>query len=179
SPEGGSYSRRIGAAPPEPDTSYDFLKAPQSTTIYGAAKLTGKTSSGWSVGLLDAITGQEKAETFTLATADTPEGPGAPAMQASPVVAALTNYAAARVQRDLGEGKTSIGMSATAVNRKLDDDRLASLIHDQAYTAGLQLQHRWADNAWMANVNLLGSWVHGTPEAIAETQQSSVHYWQR
>jgi hypothetical protein len=179
SPEGAFYSRRIGAAPPEPDTGFDFIKKPQSTTIYGAAKLTGKTSTGWSVGVLDAVTGQEKAETFALAIPEGPEQPGTPSVQAHPVVAALTNFAIARVKRDFGEGKTSVGLSATAVNRKLDDARLESLIHDQAYTGGLQLQHRWADNAWTANVNLLGSWVHGTPEAIAETQQSSRHYFQR
>ena len=33
--EGAFYSRRIGAAPPEPD-DHDFLEAPQSTTIYGS-----------------------------------------------------------------------------------------------------------------------------------------------
>jgi len=177
--EGAFYSRRIGAAPPEPDTDFDFIKSPQSTTIYGAAKLTGKTRTGWSVGVLDAITGQEKAETFKASLADTPEGEGAPEVRANPVVAPLTNYAIARVKRDFGEGKTSIGMSATAVNRKLDDDRLEKLIHDQAYTGGLQLQHRWADNAWTANVSLLGSRVHGSREAIAETQLSSRHYFQR
>jgi uncharacterized protein DUF5916/cellulose/xylan binding protein with CBM9 domain len=171
--EGAFYSRRIGAAPAEPTTSFDFLKAPQSTPIYGAAKLTGKTPGGWSVGVLDAVTGQETAETFTAAT------PGVAAVRSEPVVAALTNYAIARVKRDLGEGKTSLGLSATAVNRKLDDPMLKDLVHDQAYTGGLQLQHRWADNAWTANVNLLGSWVHGTPAAIAETQQDSVHYFQR
>jgi hypothetical protein len=168
--EGAFYSRRIGAAPAEPDGSFDYLKAPQTTTIYGAAKLTGKTTGGWSVGLLDAVTGQETAETFTA---------GTPGVRGAPVVAALTNFAIARVKRDFGEGKTSIGVSAIAVNRKLDDDRLRGLIHDQAYTGGLQLQHRWADNAWTANVNLLGSWVHGSQEAIAETQQSSRHYFQR
>jgi hypothetical protein len=171
--EGAFYSRRIGAAPADPGTDYTYIKAPQSTTIYGAAKLTGKTSSGWSIGVLDAVTGQETAETVAMDPVD-----GRPRKE-DPVVAALTNYAIARVKRDLGEGKTSIGMSATAVNRKLDDPRLASLVHDQAYTGGLQLEHRWADNAWIANVSLLGSWVHGTPAAIAETQASAVHYFQR
>lgn len=177
--EGAFYSRRIGAAPPEPDTDFDYIKAPQSTTIYGAAKLTGKTRSGWSIGVLDAVTGQEKAETVTVAVDETPEQPGMPAVEATPVVAPLTNYAIARLKRDFRDGKTSLGLSATAVNRKLDDARLEALIHDQAYTGGLQLQHRWADNAWTANVNLLGSWVHGSPGAIAETQQSARHYFQR
>jgi len=179
SAEGAFYSRRIGAPPAAPDgTTFDYIKAPQATTIYGAAKLTGK-SSGWSVGVLDAVTGQEKAETFTAATPATPDMPGTPAVQSSPVVAPLTNYAIARVKRDFGEGKTSIGASATAVDRKLDGTGLETILHDQAYTGGLQLQHRWADNAWTANINLLGSWVHGSPEAIAATQESARHYFQR
>jgi len=167
--EGAFYSRRIGAAPADPGTDYTYIKAPQATTIYGAAKLTGKTSSGWSVGVLDAVTGQEKAQTAT----------DAPATRATPVVGALTNYAIARVKRDFGDGNTSIGASATAVHRKLDDARLAAVVRDQAYTGGLQLQHRWADNAWTANVSLLGSWVHGSPAAITATEHSSVHYFQR
>ena len=171
--EGAFYSRRIGATPATPDAAYDYIRAPRATTIYGAAKLTGKTSSGWSVGLLDAVTGQETAETFTAET------PAEPSARAEPVVAALTNYAIARVKRDLGEGKTSIGLSATAVNRKLDGTGLDATLHDQAYTGGALLQHRWADNAWTAVVGLLGSWVHGSPGAIARTQQSPVHYFQR
>jgi hypothetical protein len=164
--EGAFYSRRIGAAPSSPDADYDYIKAPQSTTIYGAAKLTGK-SSGWSVGVLDAVTGEETAE-IALA-----------GERSEPIVAPLTNYAIARVKRDLRGGDTSIGMSATAVHRKLTDTPLEPLIHDQAYTGGMQLQHRWADNAWTANANLLGSWVHGSPEAITATQTSSRHYFQR
>jgi hypothetical protein len=164
--EGAFYSRRIGAAPAEPD-SFDYIKAPQTTAIYGAAKLTGKTASGWSVGVLDAVTGQETGEVVT------------GGVKTVPVLAALTNYAVARIKRDLGGGATSIGASLTAVDRKLEGTGLEATLRDQAYTAGAQLQHRWADNAWTANVNLLGSWVHGTPEAIALTQQSSVHYFQR
>ncbi|HEX4419210.1 MAG TPA: DUF5916 domain-containing protein [Kofleriaceae bacterium] len=171
--EGAFYSRRIGAAPAVPDVSYDFIKAPDSTTIYGAAKLTGKTASGWSVGVLDAVTGGGTTE---LATAGTPD---APATRSDLAVAALTNTAIARVKHDFDEGKTSVGVSATAVDRRLDDPGLRDLIHDQAYTSGLQLQNRWADNAWTSNVNVMGSWVHGTPAAIAETQEDSVHYFQR
>jgi Domain of unknown function (DUF5916)/Carbohydrate family 9 binding domain-like len=174
--ESAFYSRRIGAIPADPGTDYTFIKAPQSTTIYGAAKLTGKTAGGWSVGVLDAITGPETAETFTAPSATTPDAPGT---RAEPAVAALTNYAIARIKGDFDEGKTAVGVSTTAVDRKLDDPALAAQVHDQAYTGGLQLQHRWADNVWTANVSLMGSWVHGTEAAIAETQQNSVHYLQR
>jgi hypothetical protein len=171
--EGAFYSRRIGAAPPTPDESYDFINAPSSTTIYGAAKLTGKTPGGWSVGVLDAVTGS--ATTDIAVEGDGTNGDSLNRLASAP----LTNYAIGRVKRDLNDGDTSVGASATAVNRQLDDPRLAALDHDQAYTGGLQLQHRWADNAWTANVNLMGSYVHGTREAIAETQQSAVHYFQR
>jgi hypothetical protein len=172
--EGAFYTRRIGAAPATPDEDYDFIQAPTSTAIYGAAKLTGKTSSGWSVGVLDAVTGGEHAS-----IALESETAGDPPKMSELAVAPVTNYAIARVKRDLNDGATSIGASATAVNRKLDDPRLVALEHDQAYTGGLQLQHRWWDNAWTANVNVLGSYVHGSADAIADTQTSSVHYFQR
>jgi len=177
--EGAFYSRRIGAAPNDPDLDYDYIKKPESTTIYGAAKLTGKTTSGWSVGVLDAVTGQETAEIITPETEAAAGVPGVAGERQEPVVAALTNYAIARVKRDFGEGKTSIGASATAVNRKLDGTGLESTLRDQAYTGGLQGSHRWADNAWTASLSMMGSWVHGSKEAISDTQQNARHYFQR
>ncbi len=177
--EGAFYSRRIGAAPSDPDADYDYIRKPQSTTIYGAAKLTGKTASGWSVGILDAVTGEETAEILTPETAAMGDMPAMAGVRQEPVVAAMTNYAIARVKRDFDEGKTSIGVSATAVNRKLDGTGLESTLRDQAYTGGLQANHRWADNAWTAQLNLMGSWVHGSKEAIAETQKNARHYFQR
>jgi hypothetical protein len=165
--EGAFYSRRIGAAPDAPDMDYDYIKQPTATTIYSAAKLTGKTTSGWSVGVLDAVTGEEDAQ---ISLAD---------QQMSAVVSPLTNYAVARGKRDLREGRTAIGVSASAVNRALGDTPLASTLHDQAYTAGAQLNHRWADNAWELDIHGVGSWVHGSEEAIANTQTSNGHLFQR
>ena len=52
------YSRRIGRAP-QGVASGDFVDAPASTTILGAAKLVGRTKSGWSLGLLEAVTGRD------------------------------------------------------------------------------------------------------------------------
>ena len=65
-PEGQFYSRRIGAAPDVPNVPYNYVQQPDASTIYGAAKLTGKTPSGWSVGLLDAVTGGESASYIDL-----------------------------------------------------------------------------------------------------------------
>ncbi len=165
--EGAFYSRRIGAAPPAPDLDYDYIRAPAATTIYGAAKLSGKTA-GWSLGMLDAVTGEETATVIDANQA-----------QAAPIVSPLTNYVVARLKRDLNDGRTALGVSATSVHRRLSGTPLAGLLHDQAYTGGLQLQHRFGATPWQANVSVVGSYVHGSADAIALTQRSSRHFYQR
>lgn len=162
------YSRRIGAAPPSPNTDFEYAKTPQATAIYGAAKLTGKTRGGWSVGLLEAVTGDETAATID-----------AMGTRVNVDVAPLTNYAVGRIKRDLNDGKTSVGLSATAVNRDVRGTPLDKTFRDQAYSGGFQLQHRWADNAWILDLHGTGSWVHGSEEVIAATQQNNVHLFQR
>jgi hypothetical protein len=165
--EGAFYSRRIGATPDAPDMDYDYIKAPTSTTIYSAGKLTGKTPGGWSIGALDAVTGEENAQ---VAVGDE---------QMSPIVAPLTNYGVLRVKRDYRGGKSSVGISATTVNRALDGTPLVDTLHDQAYTAGAGVTHRWDDNKWELDVHGFGSWVHGSENAIAATQTSNTHLFQR
>jgi len=165
--EGAFYSRRIGAAPPGPAMAHDFIRAPSATTIYGAAKLSGKTA-GWSIGALDAVTGEETA---TVVDANQ--------MQSEPIVSPLTNYAVVRLKRDLNDGRTAVGISATSVHRALDGTPLTSLLHDQAYTGGLQLEHRFGATPWQAQLSVVGSYVHGSAEAIANTQQANRHLYQR
>jgi len=166
--EGAFYSRRIGAAPSiEPD-GYAYIAMPRETTIYGAAKLTGKTPGGWSLGLLDAVTAEEEATIVDEAGS-----------RASPIVAPLTNYAIGRVKRDFREGKTSVGLAGTAVHRALADTGLDGILHDQAYTAGGLISHRWAKNAWQLEARAIGSFVHGSEAAIERTQQLQHHLYQR
>jgi hypothetical protein len=62
------YSRRIGRAPQGAGLAYDagqFADVPENSTILGAAKVTGRTSKGVTVGLLDAITRREVANVVT------------------------------------------------------------------------------------------------------------------
>lgn len=166
--EGSFYSRRIGAAPGEPDIDHDYIKQPTSTTIYTAMKLTGKTRGGWSLGMFDAVTGEEDATIVDASGA-----------RMSPVVAPLTNYAMARMKRDLNDGRTSLGVSASAVNRALGGTPLVETLHDQAYTAGFQLQHRFGDSPYQIDIHGVGSYVHGSENAISETQRSFRHLYQR
>jgi len=162
------YSRRIGAAPPLPASDYQFINAPQSTAIYGAAKLTGKTRGGWSMGLFDAVTGQETAELVD-----------STGMRTRDLVSPLTNYAVGRVKRDFNDGATTVGLSATSVNRDVAGTPMDLTFRDQAYTGGYQIQHRWADNAWLLDLHGASSYVHGSEAAMQATQESNVHLYQR
>ncbi|HUP89390.1 MAG TPA: DUF5916 domain-containing protein, partial [Longimicrobiales bacterium] len=58
-------TRRIGRAPQAASLAFgrgDYANVPDQTTILGAAKLTGRTSKGWNVGVLDAVTAREVAD---------------------------------------------------------------------------------------------------------------------
>jgi hypothetical protein len=163
--EGAFYSRRIGAAPDAPATPYDYLHQPSATTIYGAGKLTGKDGP-WSVGAFDGVTGSEDA---TVQLGDTKQDVD---------VAPLTNYAMLRVKRDFGGGTSSIGTSLSAVNRALSGG-LENTLRDQAYVGGATASHRFWDNSWSFDMSMLGSYVHGSEEAIASTQELQRHLYQR
>ncbi|HVV87130.1 MAG TPA: DUF5916 domain-containing protein [Kofleriaceae bacterium] len=161
------YSRRIGAAPHE-EADGTYVDEPGGTTIYGAAKLSGKTASGWAVGVLEAVTGQESARIDDGAGTRTDE-----------VVEPLTNYALARVKKDFRGGKTTLGAALTSVVRALDGTGLEGELHDEAITGGLQLSHRFLDDTWSTQLRFAGSWVHGSEEAITATQELVRHNYQR
>ena len=161
------YTRRIGA-PPHGEAEGDHASAPDTTTIYGAGKLSGKTAGGWSVGLLEAVTGQEVAKVA-------PDGSDDYDRVA---VEPFTNYAVGRVKKDLRDGGTTVGAAATAVNRSLSGVDL-DFLHREAYAGAVEVNHRFADDEWNADLRLIGSQVRGSPEALARTQQASQRYFQR
>jgi hypothetical protein len=137
------------------------------TTIYGAAKLSGKTESGWSIGLLEAITAPERANLID------PDG-----ATRERVIEPLANYAVLQVQREANRGRTRVGGAVTSVTRRIDDVGI-EFLHDQAVTGGLRLDHRFARDRWLVEARALGSWVHGEPTAIDRTQRASQRYYQR
>ena len=58
------YSRRIGRPPQlagHVENISAYADVPDNTSIVGAAKITGRTQSGYTVGLLNAVTGREEA----------------------------------------------------------------------------------------------------------------------
>src|SRR5205085_9881968 len=97
----------------------EFVKYPQNTSILGAAKFSGKTKKGWTIGVLESITEREKATIDSFGK------------RKKELVEPLTSYFAGRLQKDMNGGKTIIGGIFTAVNREhgLDD-----ILHRSAYS---------------------------------------------
>ncbi|MBS1743556.1 MAG: carbohydrate binding family 9 domain-containing protein [Bacteroidetes bacterium] len=160
------YSRRIGSSPHGyPHTnSGEYVKYPQNTSILGAAKFSGKTRKGWSIGILESLTGRENA---------TIDNNG---KRRKELVEPLTNYAIARIQKDINGGNTIIGGIFTAVNR---DKGLDDILHKSAYSGGLDFIHFWKNRSWFIKANAVFSNVNGTKAAILNTQTSFEHLFQR
>jgi hypothetical protein len=162
------YSRRIGRFPHYyPETANgEYVKMPESTTILGAMKISGKTKKGLSIGILESLTAEENAIIDHEGT------------RRKENVEPLTNYFVGRVQQDFNKGETVVGGIITAVNREIDSPALEYL-HKSAYTAGLDFQHSWKERTWYLAGNAEVSKVKGQPKAILSTQTSSARYFQR
>jgi len=153
------YARRIGRAPQLGGLVEDpNALVPGSSTILGAAKVTGRLSSGTSLGLMGAMTQKETV--------------------GSTIVEPQTEYGVARISRDFRNGESGLGFILTQVNRQLDDATDAFL-RRSATVAGIDARHRFADGKFSASSSLAFSRVTGTEAAIARTQRSTVHLFQR
>lgn len=162
------YSRRIGRNPHyEPDLEDDeFIKTPGNTSIISAMKLTGKTRSGLSIGVLDAVTERESAQI---------DLNGA---RRKVTVEPLSNYFVGRLQQDYNQGNTAIGGIVTATHRDLSQAYLQYL-NSAAYSGGMDFRHQWQDKTYYLDLRTAFSHIRGTSEAILEAQTASQRYYQR
>jgi len=160
------YSRRIGRTPQGVAVG-EYVDRPSSTTILGAAKLTGKTSRGWTVNFIDAVTAREWADTATGTSRGRTE------------VEPFSNYLATRVRRDVGQ-RAGFGMLATAVNRDLQDPALNAQLPGSAFVIGGD-GHLFLTNTrdYVVTGSLSTSRVAGSTTAISRLQRSSARYYQR
>ncbi|HVN56688.1 MAG TPA: DUF5916 domain-containing protein [Bacteroidales bacterium] len=163
------YSRRIGHAPSYALQGNDslFVKSPAMTTIWSAAKFSGTTSKGLSVGLVQSITGPEYAR-----VSDNHGNTG------TRKVEPLTSYTVARIQKGYNAGTTVLGGIFTSTNRIGNDGGL-DFLTSNAFTGGLDLIHRWRNNKYFIDARLLGSFVEGGTKSITVLQESSARYFQR
>jgi len=163
------YSRRIGHSPSlliNKGSSF-FVKEPEMTTILSAVKLSGTTSKGLSVGLIQSVTGPEYAKLS--------DGSGNKSRTA---VEPLTSYTVARIQKGYNEGSTILGGMITSTNRMINDAGLDFLTRN-AFSGGFDLTHRFSNNKFFVDARLIGSYVDGGRNAINLLQQSSARYYQR
>ena len=161
------YSRRIGRSPQGGANLSigEFADQPTSTTILGAAKFSGKTKSGWSLGLLESVTGKMYAEV------------DANGERREELVEPLTNYLVGRAQKDFNNRNSYIGGIFTATNRKLESN--VEFLRKAAYTGGFDFKHNWKDRNYYLEGNIVTSHVTGSKEAITNTQNSIAHLFQR
>ncbi|MFB6240047.1 MAG: DUF5916 domain-containing protein, partial [Gemmatimonadota bacterium] len=162
------YSRRIGA-PPHGRASGRHVRAPDNTTILGAAKLTGAVAGDLSVGALGAVTAEEHAQVVDSAGGDV----------RSVRVEPRTAWGVGRIEEQLGGGST-LGLSMTGVRRDLSsgsplDERLPRT----SLAGGGDWNIRFGDGSYVLRGHAGMSRVSGSRDAILDLQRSSVRYFQR
>jgi hypothetical protein len=164
------YSRRIGSAPSFPNQwdGKEIQDIPNQTVILGAAKLTGKSSKGLSVGLLNGLTAQEFGKSV--------DGTGG---EEEIQVAPLSNYLSSRVKKEFNDGNTIAGGMFSLVNRISAESAVEALLPSAALTGGLDLLHYWKNKNYFVEVKTIASQMQGSSAAILEKQLGPIHYFQR
>ncbi len=163
------YSRRIGHSPSLTTEANDslYVDSPDMTTILSAVKLSGTTSKGLSVGLIQSVTTNE------FARLSDPEG-----KVSTTKVEPISNYMVARVQKSYNGANTVVGGMLTSVNRVIKESSLEFLPTD-AYTGGFDVRHHMLDKEFYVDGRLIGSYLNGSTESMKVLQESSARYYQR
>ena len=164
------YSRRIGSSPvfPTSHDSWQISDIPNRTTILGAAKLTGKSSKGLSVGIVNGLT----AEEYAVATDQT-------GTEKEIQVAPLSNYFSSRIKREFNEGNTIVGGMFSLVNRISPDSAIDKLKPGSAVSGGVDLLHYWDNKNYYFEVKSIASQLAGSQDAILIKQLAHTHRYQR
>lgn len=159
------YSRRIGHAPSF-YPGYDTVRMPEFTNIGAALKLSGKTSKGFSLGIIESFTPQTTAEVYHNN------------QDSKIAVEPLSNYFIGRFQQDFNKGNIILGGILTHTHRSINGSDLRFLSVN-ALTYGLELKNYWKDRKYFMEMKLIGSTTNGDREAMERLQTSSARYFQR
>ncbi len=165
------YSRRVGGNPKGYPglNGNEFADAPDNTTIWGAAKFSGKTKNGLSIGIMETITAEERANIRNVVNGE----------ERKEVIEPLTNYFVGRLMQDFSGGNTVIGGMFTATNRRLNDGVDMDWLRKSAYSGMFDVTHRWNDQKWFVNARAMFSKVNGSEQSILNTQTSIQRLFQR
>jgi hypothetical protein len=164
------YSRRIGRSPQGfvtlPDA--EFSHTPENSTILAAAKVTGRTTGGLQLGLLDAFTRSERALVQDSA-----------GNRHTEEVEPATNYLVARTRRNFRGGNATVGAMATSVVRWFDSDALERRLPGHAEAVGVDWEMWWRNRTYRLMGNVALSNTSGDSLAIARLQRSPARYFNR
>ena len=170
------YSRRVGRAPQGTvGRTRSYEDRPENATILGAGKITGRTSNGWTIGVLDAVTRSERST--ALDSVD--DGGGMVPREFRAEVEPLSNYFVGRVKKDLRQGRLVVGGIATSTVRHTERDTLEALLPKHSESVGADV------DAWFGGrrYRLMGAAaltnVAGDRRAILRLQRSSARYFHR
>ena len=166
----GFYSRRVGRAPTGADlalSNFPSADVPDATTILGAGKITGRTQSGYTVGLLNAVTGRETARVQDLA-----------GQRGSQEVEPLADYLAGRVKRDFLDGNLVVGGMVSGVARNIDST-FAPRLARHAEMIGNDVVYAWDNKTYDVTADWVLTNVSGDRREIALRERSSARYFQR
>jgi len=166
------YTRRIGRSP-QLFPAGTYVDMPENATILGAGKITGRTSNNYRIGVLDAVTKQEKAAVIAIdpITGDRSEF----ASLAEP----LTNYFVARSRKEFQGGQYWVGGIATATDRFTDDSLARARLSRNARELGFDWYSATKDRTYTFFGQYALSNVNGSATAIDRLQRSSARYFQR
>ena len=164
------YSRRIGSAPSFTSTydGWEISEIPDRTTILGAAKLTGKSKNGLSVGLVNGLTARESGQAADEA-----------GLEKQIEVSPMSNYLATRLKREFKEGNTIVGGVFSLVSRISPDSVSSRLLPTNAISGGLDLLHQWKNRNYYLEVKTVASQLNGSTEAMLQKQLAHNHRYQR
>lgn len=164
------YGRRIGRSPTGGSPSgASFVRVPEGATILGAAKITGRTASGLSVGVITALTNRVEGRAFFDATDETRKFLAEP----------RAVHSAVRARQDFNGGASTFGAIATHQTRQLPGDRSFAFLTSDAVSVGVDWEHQWANRTYGFTGYVAGSLVRGDSTAMIRIQRSSTHFLQR
>jgi len=164
------YSRRVGRAPTGASLAqrnYEFADVPDATPILAAAKITGRTTNGYTIGLLNAVTGRSMARVETNAGA-----------RATQEVEPLGDYFVGRLKRDAMGGNLVVGAIAAGVARNIDST-FAPRLATNAELYGGDVLYTFRERTYSVRAAGALTSVSGDARAILLRQESSARYFQR
>ncbi len=163
------YSRRLGRAPRGSAPSGTlFSDVPTATNIIGAAKLTGRTQGGMSIGALAAITENADARAFL--------GDSVPTR--AYLVEPRSEYGVLRIRQDFNAGASTIGMIGTGLRRELPGDDSFRFLPGSAFNGGIDWEHQWKNREWAFFGYVSGSHVRGDSVAMIRIGWLASSSWQ-